>query len=126
MRSDSLTKEVGQGLHDLPWLEESARNENLNGHRSPDKLAQFFKKRIFKAQKDLKLLQMQCTMPLGKKAGLARRAGSRSQNVQFIALGPRDSDLSLQAPHTHQPPTLPSRPPLLDPKKRVLVRCAAD
>ena len=22
MRSDSLTKEVGQGLHDLPWLEE--------------------------------------------------------------------------------------------------------
>ena len=41
-RNDSLTKEVGQGLHDLPWLEESSRNRNLNGHRSRTSWRSFF------------------------------------------------------------------------------------
>ena len=33
--ADRLTEQVVQGLQDLlPWLEESSRNMNTNGHRS--------------------------------------------------------------------------------------------
>lgn len=102
-------------MQDLPWLEESSRNMNVNGHRSRTGWRSFLKRDLQGSGGSNAANAMHDAAPL-EKGGVTRRAGSRSQNVQFIALGPRDSALASSSTHPRHPHPLPPRSPYMTKK----------